>query len=98
MLVVPPTRENDKLQNNASYELVRENGHPQISEGDLFLFLKSRIGKLDAVVISGGEPTLHHDLPEFIKKIRVLDYKVKLDSNGTNPEMIQTLIDEDLLD
>jgi len=111
MLVVPlSTKENDKLQNNASHELVRENGHSQIPEfhqengdalvleDDLFIFLKSRIGKLDAVVISGGEPTLHHDLPEFIEKIRLMNFKVKLDSNGTNPEMLKTLIDKNLLD
>ncbi len=111
MLVVPlSTKENDKLQNNASHELARENGHlripeqhllerdAQVSEDDLFIFLKSRIGKLDAVVISGGEPTLHHDLPEFIEKIRLMNFKIKLDSNGTNPKMLKTLIDKNLLD
>lgn len=88
----------DELQDNASHELVRENGHSQIAEDDLFIFLKSRIGKLDAVVISGGEPTLHHDLPELIKKIKLMDYKIKLDTNGTNPEMLQDLLDKKLID
>ena len=98
MLVVPLlTKENDKLQNTA-YGAASENGHSQISEDDLFIFLKSRVGKLDAVVISGGEPTLQHDLPVFIKKIRRLGFKVKLDSNGTNPEMLESLIDDNLLD
>lgn len=69
-----------------------------ISSEDLFLFLKERFGRLEAVVISGGEPTLHKDLPEFIKKIRKIGYLVKLDTNGTNPEMLKSLIDEKLLD
>jgi len=100
MLVVPFSKreDNDRLQDNAAYGVVRENGHSLIPEDDLFNFLKLRVGKLDGVVISGGEPTLHHDLPEFIKKIKALGYNVKLDSNGTNPEMLQKLIDENLID
>lgn len=61
-------------------------------------FLKSRIGKLDAVVITGGEPTLHEKLPEFIKEIKNLDFLVKLDTNGTNPHMLERLINEKLID
>ncbi len=73
-------------------------GYPQITEGDLFDFLKKRMGKLDAVVISGGEPTLHFDLPELIKKIKEMGFLVKLDTNGTNPIMLKKLLDENLLD
>ena len=69
-----------------------------IKEKDLFLFLKSRLNRLDGVVISGGEPTIHSDLPEFIKKIKDLGLKVKLDTNGTNPEMILNLWQENLID
>ena len=69
-----------------------------ISEEDLFAFLQKRADKLDGVVITGGEPTLHADLPEFIQKIRKLGYLIKLDSNGTNPDMLKKLIDEQLLD
>lgn len=61
-------------------------------------FLQTRMGKLDGVVITGGEPTLHKDLPEFIKQIKDLGFAVKLDTNGTNPEMLQQLIDEKLID
>ncbi len=61
-------------------------------------FLKSRSGKLDAVVISGGEPTLHKDLPEFIRQLKAMGYLVKLDSNGSHPEVIARLIDQNLLD
>lgn len=61
-------------------------------------FLKKRIGKLDGVVITGGEPTLHNNLPEFIKQIKNLGFAIKLDTNGTNPEMLKQLIDEKLID
>jgi len=76
----------------------RKEGHPLITEDGLFAFLKKRQGKLDGVVITGGEPTLHSDLPDFIKKIRVLNYKIKLDSNGTNPQMLEKLIKKNLVD
>ncbi len=73
-------------------------GQPLIKEVDLFAFLKIRIGKLDGVVISGGEPTLHKDLPEFIKKIKDLGFMVKLDTNGTNPEMLERLVNDKAVD
>jgi pyruvate formate lyase activating enzyme len=72
--------------------------HTQINEDDLFLFLKQRRGKLDAVVISGGEPTLQADLPEFIRRVKSLGYKIKLDTNGTNPGMLKKLIAKKLID
>jgi pyruvate formate lyase activating enzyme len=77
---------------------LNQSGQSLISEADLFDFLKSRVGKLDGVVISGGEPTVHRDLPEFIKRIRELGFLVKLDTNGTNPEMLQSLINDSLVD
>src|SRR3989338_6370228 len=57
-----------------------------IPEEAFFNFLKKRKGVLDGVVISGGEPTIMADLPEFIHKIKDLGYMVKLDTNGTNPK------------
>lgn len=75
-----------------------EKGFPIIPEKDLFLFLKERFGRLEGVVITGGEPTLHPDLSFFIKKIKKIGYKVKLDSNGTNPQKLQELIDDKLID
>jgi pyruvate formate lyase activating enzyme len=60
--------------------------------GPLFDFLKERKGKLDAAVITGGEPTLQDGLIEFIEKINLLGYAVKLDTNGTSPALLQTLI------
>lgn len=76
----------------------KEEGFSTIPEQDLFLFLKERFGRLDGVVITGGEPTLHPDLESFIKKIKDIGYDVKLDSNGTNPEALQNLIDKKLID
>lgn len=69
-----------------------------IPEGDILEFLKSRIGKLQAVVVSGGEPTMHDDLPDFIRKIKQMGFLVKLDTNGTNPGMLQELYNEELID
>ena len=98
MLVWP--NEVGKVENITSPESeeVVEKGHPQISENDLFDFLKKRVKKLDAVVITGGEPTLHSDLVEFIEKIRALGFKIKLDTNGTNPQMVNSLLEKNLLD
>jgi len=69
-----------------------------IEEDDFFRFLNERVNFLDAVVISGGEPTLQADLLEFCEKIKALGFYVKLDTNGTNPTMLQELIDNRLLD
>ena len=61
-------------------------------------YLNKRMGILDAVCVSGGEPTLYKDLPLFIEKVKAMGYKVKLDTNGTNLEMIKTLKDNGLVD
>lgn len=80
-------------------ELIIESGTAnKMAVSDLLEFLKTRIGKLDGVVITGGEPTLHKGLIEFVKQIKDLGFLVKLDTNGTNPEMLKTLIDEKLVD
>lgn len=69
-----------------------------ISEQEFFDFLVERKSMLNGVCISGGEPTLHKDLPEFIAKIKDLGYLVKLDTNGTNPQMLKSLIEQKLID
>ena len=79
-------------------ELINFSTNSSIDESVLFNFLKTRINKLDAVVITGGEPTLHKGLPEFIKQIKDLGFLVKLDTNGTNPEMLKELLDKKLID
>ncbi len=69
-----------------------------IEEKVFFDFLESRRGLLDGVCVTGGEPTLHGDLPEFLKKIKALGFLVKLDTNGTNPAMLAALISKKLVD
>ncbi len=71
---------------------------PRIPEKVFFDFLKERQGLLDGIVICGGEPTLQKDLPGFIKKIKDLGYLVKLDTNGSNPEMLKRLMGQGLID
>ena len=65
---------------------------------EILSFLQRRQGTLEGVVVSGGEPTLHDDLPAFMARIKAFGYAVKLDTNGTRPEMIQELIDKKLVD
>lgn len=71
---------------------------PKISEKEFFKFLKEKKRLLEGIVICGGEPTIHKDLPNFIKKIKKLGYLVKLDTNGSNPEVLKKLIDQKLVD
>ena len=69
-----------------------------MDSGALLDFLRKRQGVLDGVCITGGEPTLHADLPELLRSIRALGYAIKLDTNGTNPQLLRRLIDEGLVD
>ena len=69
-----------------------------ISEEDFFSFLDKRAGMLEGVCVSGGEPTLNGDLPEFISRIKARGFKVKLDTNGYSPSILSTLIDGGLVD
>lgn len=73
------------------------NSYIPFEENEIFSYFKKRSNLLDGVVISGGEPTLQPDLYDFIKKVRSMGLKVKLDTNGTNPDILQTLLEEDLL-
>lgn len=72
--------------------------YPDISEKEVIDFLKSRKKWIDALVITGGEPTIYDSLPSFIKKVKKLKFKVKLDTNGANPGLVKKLIDKKLLD
>jgi len=85
-----PYCHNPELVNPALFQ-------PVMRESDFFDFLKARRGKLDAVVITGGEPTIHEDLESFIGHIQKMDFLVKLDTNGSNPTILKTLIDKNLL-
>ncbi len=78
--------------------LALSEGDMEISREELLAFLDSRRARIGGVCISGGEPTLNHELPELISEIKIRGLAVKLDTNGTNPEMLLRLIDEGLLD
>ena len=69
-----------------------------ISEQEIMEFLKMRCGKLDAVVITGGEPTVQPDLLEFILKVKALGFLVKLDTNGINPRLLEKIIEHKAID
>lgn len=77
--------------------IVNEDYKPYTDE-EIFEYLNSRKNLLDAVTISGGEPTIQSDLDEFIKKVREMGFLVKLDTNGTNPMVLKNLIEQNLLD
>ena len=72
--------------------------HETLNQNEIDAFLKKRVGKLDGVVVSGGEPTLQPDLITYIKSLKELGYKVKLDTNGSDPEIVEHLLKENLVD
>jgi len=69
-----------------------------IPEEEIFEFLEKRRGLLDGVAISGGEPTMQEDLPDFIRRCKKMGFLVKLDTNGTNPGVLRELLQENLVD
>lgn len=69
-----------------------------ISKKEILSFLTKRAGILEGVCITGGEPTLYADLPDFLKSIKELELMVKLDTNGSNPKMLKSLVDGKLVD
>lgn len=79
-------------------EIINFKSKNLIPEEKIIKFLESRKGLLDGVVVSGGEPTLQPDLLEFFKKIKNLGFLVKLDTNGTNYEIVKKAIEQKLID
>ncbi len=73
-------------------------GEGRLSEDKAIAFLQSRQGLLEGVVLSGGEATLHDGLVNFAAKIKRLGFKIKLDTNGLNPAMVKSLIENSLVD
>ena len=69
-----------------------------IPEAYVFDHLARRCCQLDGLVITGGEPTIQEDLPRFIRRVRRLGLKIKLDTNGSQPGVIRQLLEENLLD
>ena len=71
---------------------------PAITETEFLHFLERRAGKLDGVVITGGEPTLQPDLADFCRKVKAMGFAIKLDTNGSNPAAVEAMLKEHLID
>ena len=71
---------------------------PELSEQEVLDFLHRRQGILEGVCITGGEPTLHPELEDFVRRVRELGYLIKLDTNGYRPQILRRLLEEKLLD
>lgn len=69
-----------------------------LTDDEVFGFLQKRRGVLDGVAVTGGEPLLHADMPEFLARVKELGYKIKLDTNGSNPELLSEIIKNKLVD
>ena len=74
------------------------NAQEEINFSEILDYLKTRIGLVDAVVFSGGEPTLEDNLEVKIKAVKNLGFLIKLDTNGTNPELLEKLLDDGVVD
>ena len=84
---------------NPDLVLVKKTGNePFMTSEQFFWWLEKKLGLLDGICITGGEPTIHSELPQFIKEIKYLGFAVKLDTNGTNPEMLENLLNKNLVD
>lgn len=80
-------------------ELVKSPCHLAIiPEEDIFSFLKQRKSFLDGICLSGGEPTLCDDIIQFLNKVRKQNFKIKLDTNGSNPDKLKCIIQQGLVD
>ena len=82
---------------NASLVL-SPNDVTDISEEEFFKFLKKRVGVLDGVCITGGEPLLQHDIIPFMEKIHALGFAIKLDTNGSRPKLLREIVELGLVD
>lgn len=68
------------------------------NEEEVLSFLKKRVGVLDGVAVTGGEPLLHKDIGGFLSKVKALGYEIKLDTNGSFPELLMELVKDGLVD
>ena len=79
-------------------ELLGGGGQEFMSEEEFLAFLKKRVGLLDGVAVSGGEPTLYKGLEDLLVQIKALGYAVKLDTNGSRPQVLKALVEKGLVD
>jgi pyruvate formate lyase activating enzyme len=78
--------------------VTRTNEQIAYSNQEILAFLKKRVGILEGVAITGGEPTLVSGLADFMAQVRELGYKIKLDTNGTRPSVLINIIEDGLVD
>lgn len=71
---------------------------PTLQEKEIIDFLQSKHGWIDALTVTGGEPTLYPELVDFLREVKKLGLKIKLDTNGTNPDLLWDILDEGLVD
>lgn len=83
---------------NAMLVLPEQIDNECLTDDEVFGFLKKRRGVLDGVAVTGGEPLLHADMPEFLARVKELGYKIKLDTNGSNPELLSEIVKNKLVD
>ena len=96
-IVLPVAQRKQNTADGASEN--RCSGGQQLIDIDAFMaFLEKRAGMLDGVVVTGGEPTLQSDLAEFLFLIKEKEYLVKLDTNGSRPDVLKRLISAGLVD
>ena len=79
-------------------ELLPPGTEADLSEEELMAFLNKRVGLLEGICVSGGEPTVQPDLIRFIRRIKDLGYAVKLDTNGSRPDVLRSLLEQELVD
>lgn len=84
--------------NSPSARIFDNNDDSDTKIDEILLFLKDNKEKYGAVVISGGEPTMHKDLPDVLKRIKSMDFQVRLETNGTQPKMLSQIVSEGLVD
>ena len=83
---------------NAMLVLPEQIEETSLSEDEVLKFLKKRQGVLEGVAVTGGEPLLHADMPQLLRKIKDLGYKIKLDTNGSNPKLLKEIVEAGLVD
>ena len=81
-----------------NFELAELKAEPLMESGEFLEFLKKRKGLLDGVAVTGGEPCLWKELPDFLREIRALGFRTKLDTNGNHPELLRKILSEGLAD
>ena len=97
-LVAGPQKETGACPGQAAGKDVKMEGGTLYDEKEIFGFLEKRKGFIEGVVISGGEPTLQKDLIPFIREVKGRGYQLKLDTNGSHPEILARLLEDRLVD